>query len=109
MFRPSDIAANVDIVIIPNPPIWIRNNITSWPKIEKSTAVSRTISPVTHVPLVAVNKASTNLRECPSGVMSGNVNKTVPITMTLAKLITSSCAGRLKKYRLSMPAYGVFI
>jgi hypothetical protein len=44
--------------MIPSPPIWKRDMITTYPKKVKSLAVSTTISPVTHKVEVAVKNAS---------------------------------------------------
>src|SRR5262249_34652359 len=48
----------VESVVIPSPPSWINARITTCPKVENSLPVSRTVRPVTHTALVAVNSAS---------------------------------------------------
>ena len=48
-------------VISPRPPIWIKNNITNWPKTLQWVPVSTTTNPVTQVADVAVNNASKKL------------------------------------------------
>ena len=50
----------VESVVMPRPPNWISVRITRWPNVEKSLQVSRTVRPVTHTALVAVNSASNN-------------------------------------------------
>jgi len=55
---PMSITSIVPNSIMPSPPSWISARMTAWPKIVKSAPVSRTIRPVTHEALVAVNSAS---------------------------------------------------
>jgi hypothetical protein len=87
---PSIMAKNVDNVMIPNPPICIRNNITIWPNIEKSFPTSFTTRPVTHVALVAVKKASIGLNECPGLELWGSDNKNPPMIITRRKLTATN-------------------
>lgn len=56
---PTSIARTVPNSMIPSPPIWMSPRMTAWPNGVKSVPVSRTTSPVTHVALVAVKRAST--------------------------------------------------
>ena len=58
-----------------------------------SFPVSRTISPVTHVALVAVNSESTKLAGASLGVARGLYKSTVPMRMMKTKLATRRCAG----------------
>jgi len=55
---PTTIASTVPNSMMPSPPSWIRARMTTCPKRVKSSPVSRTTSPVTHVALTAVNRAS---------------------------------------------------
>ena len=86
------IIINADInATTPNPPIWISSKITIWPKILHVEYVGTVTSPVTHVDVVAVNKASIYFIETPFLLLIGNVNKILPINITIKKLINIIC------------------
>ena len=67
------------------PPISISKHITILPKIVKSQ-IGATASPVTQVAEILVNKASTNESD-PSFFDIGKSNNSVPINITIKKLI----------------------
>ena len=83
---------NVEKVIIPNPPIWIRDMITIWPKRVSFALISMTVRPVTQVADVAENNASMKESGLPAAAY-GNFNSAVPNKMIVAKLNRSNCVG----------------
>jgi len=62
------------------------------PKGVKEVAVSWTVNPVTHIPEVEVNRASTK-DNCFEWVLKGKVNRTVPKRIALIKLMANTWAG----------------
>lgn len=54
------------------------NMMTTWPNVENSTGVSRTIRPVTHTADVEVKKASMSEIEYPDADAAGNHNRNAP-------------------------------
>jgi hypothetical protein len=78
-------------VIMPRPPIWIRQMIIIFPRGVKNVAVSTTIRPVTHTALTEVKNES---RKVNGRVWAfGNINKPEPIKMMIRKLELKSKAG----------------
>jgi hypothetical protein len=76
----------VERVMIPSPPTWKRMRITILPNGEKYVAVSFTISPVTHVALVAVNRVSTGCIATPAAVARGELRRIKPMVIVARKL-----------------------
>jgi len=75
----------VEKVIIPKPPIWIKNIVITWPTGERSFPISTTTSPVTQTAEVEVKRASTNRRGrwVPE---KGDQRRKVPIRIMAEKL-----------------------
>ena len=92
-FLPKSIAKKVERVIMPRPPICIRNSMISRPIPEKSAPVSFTISPVTHVALVEVKNASTIPIEAPLAEHWGRDKRLAPMTIVIRKLNITTCGG----------------
>ena len=77
---PEIIKNNVDTVIMPSPPVWIRTISINCPNGLKVVPVSTTVRPVTQTADVEVNRASTN----PSRPMVdawGSISKQIPVKM----------------------------
>src|SRR5215510_341770 len=85
----------VESVVIPSPPSWINARITMCPKVENSLPVSRTVRPVTHTALVAVNSASRR-PICASADARGRVSSSAPTRMATANPPTSTRVGCLR-------------
>ena len=64
--------------------------MTTCPKGENSTGVSRTIRPVTHTADVAVKKPSTTDTEKPGAEATGSESRTPPATIRPKTLAASS-------------------
>ncbi len=76
---------NVVKVTMPIPPAWISTRITTWPSGEKSLPVERTVSPVTQVALVAVNRPSrSEIGSRPGTEQIGAARSNPPATITAA-------------------------
>ena len=73
------------IDIKPSPPIWMSAKITPLPNMLHSVAVSRTISPVTQVALVAVKSASIGSANAPSADEIGSISSSPPMRITTKK------------------------
>ncbi len=69
----------------------------------KSVPVFKTVSPVTQLALVEVNKASTN--EIGEVVIRGIINKTVPITIKMQKESNITADGDKFKRVIKVPAF----
>jgi hypothetical protein len=82
----------VESVVIPIPPSWINARITMCPNVENSLPVSRTVRPVTHTALVAVNSASSRLIRAPDDAR-GRVSSSAPTRMAAANPPTSNRVG----------------
>lgn len=72
-------------VMKPRPPICVKSRITPCPKWEKANPVSTTVSPVTQVEVVAVNRAESRGRGLPSTELIGRHRSAVPTRMTAKK------------------------
>jgi hypothetical protein len=82
----------VEKVMIPNPPVWIRNIVITCPTRERSFPVSMTTRPVTQTAEVEVKRASTN-RRFPMVAEKGNHRRIPPVRMTATKLRTKILVG----------------
>lgn len=79
------------IVIIPSPPIWISTRITACPNVLHADAVGSVTSPVTHVEVVAVNRASRYGTATPSAALIGSIKRTLPSKIVTRKLNRMIC------------------
>ncbi len=102
--RPKISAKAVEIVMIPNAPIWMRIKITICPKSVKWLPMSTTLSPVTQVALVAVNRESMKEVFWPETEAVGIIKSTAPNTITSAKLSIKERDGLLEIARDSLPS-----
>jgi hypothetical protein len=93
ILRPNRRRKNVDIVMIPRPPTWIRRRITIWPNNEKSFPVSFTTRPVTQVAEVAVNRASVYAVLLPDDDAKGSHRTREPNRIAVKKLIATIFGG----------------
>jgi len=82
----------VEKVMIPNPPIWNRKMVITWPSVERSFPTSVTTRPVTQTAEVEVKRASTKRRD-PLVAEKGNQRRMPPARITPAKLKTKILAG----------------
>src|SRR5262249_23551267 len=82
----------VESVVIPSPPSWINARITTCPNVENSFPVSRTVRPVTHTALVAVNSASRKPIRAPAAAR-GRVSSSAPTRMAAANPPRSTRVG----------------
>ena len=78
-----------------NPPNWISNRINTFPFNEKKVAVSTTIKPVTQLALMEVNRASINDIPCLSALISGSINRELPIMISTTKDRMNSIGGEI--------------
>ena len=92
MRLPSAIKSTVPKVIKPSPPTCMSSISTSCPQKVRSAPGSITVSPVTQVPLVAVNSASTNLSGSPV-LITGSVSSFAPSNMSARKPAIITRAG----------------
>jgi hypothetical protein len=74
----------VEKVMIPRPPIWKRNIVTTWPKMDRSCPKSMVTNPVTHTAEVEMKRASTKERD-PWEAEMGNPRRMVPTRIKAAK------------------------
>ena len=79
--------------MIPNPPIWIRSMITTWPKVLQYVAVSTTMRPVTQTAEVDVNAAVRKDAPPSSVVATGSIRSAEPTRIATAKATPISRAG----------------
>jgi hypothetical protein len=89
----ENIRKNVEIVIYPRPPIWMRRSMTICPNKDQWVPVSTTTSPVTHVAEVAVKIAVTGSVNLLDALENGNIRRIAPVIITAIKLKTTSCTG----------------
>ena len=75
----------IPMVIKPRPPIWIRTNKTSCPKMLQWVKVSTRTRPVTQVALVEVKRAVINGVHSPFRLETGSIRSMVPIKMSNRK------------------------
>ena len=95
IFLPKVRNKEMENVIIPRPPSWIKIKIMLLPKKVKPSGVLRTISPVTQVADVAVKRAFTRERGEPSGVEAGSISRKVPASIAMIKPKMRAAAGLL--------------
>lgn len=86
------IKKTVEKVMIPNPPIWKRTMVITWPGIERSFPRSIVLNPVTQTAEVEAKRASTKGRLALEAA-KGNQRKIPPVMITAAKLTTNSRSG----------------
>jgi len=79
------IKKTVEKVMIPNPPIWKRKMVITWPNVLKSFPISMTTKPVTQTAEVEEKSASMK-RRCPWDAEKGNQRRIPPVRITAAKL-----------------------
>lgn len=91
--REISMTSSVAIVMMPNPPTWMRQRITISPKVLQCAAVSTTTSPVTQTAEVDVNSASTSVAEPWPSRAQGSASSPVPTMITAAKPSTTIWAG----------------
>ena len=65
-------------MMMPNPPVWIKARMTTWPNTDQWVAVSRTTRPVTQVAEVAVKRAVSNEVAAPLRDEMGSIKSIVP-------------------------------
>lgn len=82
-----------NIVIVPRPPICIKEIITTFPKADQVSWVFKVVSPVTAVAELAVKSASTKLTPSPFFVEIGKVRRTAPNKITKTKDIPNNIGG----------------
>jgi len=82
----------VEKVIMPNPPIWKRKMVMTWPKTLRSLPISMTTRPVTQTEEQDVNRASTK-RRSPFDADEGSQRRIPPARITAAKLKTKIRVG----------------
>ena len=76
-----------------SPPTWMRARTTAWPKVDRSEAVSTTMSPVTQTALVAVKTASESRSGSGPAEALGKARRIVPTPMNTRNEISTSRAG----------------
>ena len=70
---------------MPKPPIWMSTRIATWPATLQYVGVSTTASPVTHVALTAVNRATPGLADPGPVRIIGSISSRVPRPHRIAK------------------------
>jgi hypothetical protein len=83
----------------------MRMRIIVFPKTVKPCGVLLTISPVTQVAEVAVNRASTKEMGFVLGVETGSISRAVPVRIVKAKLKTRATAGLFPKEKIISKFY----
>ena len=73
-------------VMMPRPPIWIRQRMTACPKMLHEVTVGTTTRPVTHVAVVEVKSASIKGVKLPVADDIGSMSKSAPIKIAAMKL-----------------------
>jgi len=79
------IKKTVEKVMIPNPPIWKRKMVITWPMRERSFPTSITTRPVTQTAEAEVKRASTKRRES-LAAEKVKQRRMAPVMITPAKL-----------------------
>jgi hypothetical protein len=90
--RPISTKNTVEKVIIPNPPIWKRKMVITWPRMDRSFPISMTTNPVTQTAEAEVKSASTKVRGS-FVTANGKERKMAPMKITPAKLRTKILVG----------------
>jgi hypothetical protein len=103
--RPSRSAKNVENLMMPRPPSWMRSRITVRPNADHPVAVFTAVRPVTQTALVALNSTSTSETPRPSAAAYGRRRSSAPVRMAARKDRTSSAGGvsRASIEALSLP------
>ena len=78
IFLPESNEKPAAAMMMPNPPVWIRARMTTWPNTDQWVAVSRTTRPVTQVAEVAVKRAVPNEVTVPLRDEMGSIKSIVP-------------------------------
>ena len=92
--RPSMISRKVPTVMMPTPPTWISDRMTTCPNVEKTEPMSTTLRPVTQVALVDVKSATSSGTGVPLALAMGSHSSRVPARIVARKAATRMPCGR---------------
>ena len=86
------------IATIPRPPICIIIRMITCPKTLHVLNVGSVTSPVTHIDVVAVKRASMYCTAVPSDVLIGNERSRLPINTAIRKLSIIICVVEISNF-----------